>query len=763
MMYLPYNRPRFPLFAINSLPSAAKLKRAISQAFVCYDQFCDELLQYQQRWTDWVFDQGFAETIEDVALVFQIEPCLHGPRTGTLEVLRPRRTQVFIYTSYRRLCHFVKNRCIAQPGDAVLACMIPPYVSDLSLQEMSRAHNSFCPGSCTTIADVQCFIAIQLSSLFVDEGTCDLHGRNGLKTTGRFFRRPAECFSRYDIVAVGPVLFHNALDKPANYNENLSCFDLRYDYQVFLHERDAHDCVGHYPEGTPLPSVAIVGGGLSGLVAATELLNAGVREIALFDPIDEVGSLGVSPMPNGDAHQVLTSFGVMPISGNQICLSYYLDKFRIPSSLRFPCAGSDHTALYFRNKRYEWPAGQAPPGVLQRVCAGWEKLLYHGCERNGRRLIAPMDIFSMLKGRRYNEASEARWAWLREFSNFTFHAALVEIFSCGVESPGGAAWQITQDFEVFGIMRLGGRRISSCYTLLFSTILDWIINGYEEDQHISVGGVHLLQALMRIEIFKRKAGLCFDPLREVAKEGGKVKVCMRDGRSRVFDQVIIGGRAGSVSTNITPVSHATCVGYDIGPPAGNSSATVNAALFMITKQKFWLDADIPALIWTDGLVRELCCIDIESPSGEGLVIFHYEMSDYLSRPIRSDEKKRRCLELVRELAAAFPELACHLVPVNEDYEGYVFDGHLTDGFKASLWRENSLKKCQYIQDLPVDKSPLMEDGGICLIGSNDCVNGASLEEQVKTGIITACAVIHSTGGTLSSLHPLDWNKIYFPA
>ncbi|MCZ7445549.1 MULTISPECIES: FAD-dependent oxidoreductase [Rhizobium/Agrobacterium group] len=762
MMDLPYNRPRFPPFAITGLPSAAKLKRAISRAFVCYDQFCDELLQYQQRWTDWVFDHGFAEAIEDMALVFQIEPCLHGPRTGTLEVLRSCRTKVFIYTSYRRLRHFVENQCIAQPGDAVLACMIPPYVSDLSLQEMSRAHNSFCPGSHTSIADVQCFIAIQLSSLFVEEGTCDVHGRNGLKTTCRFFRRPAECFSRYDIVAIGSVLFHNALHQPANYNEDLSCFDLRYDYQVFLHERDANDGVGHYPEGTPLPSVAIVGGGLSGLVAAAELLDAGVREIALFTPVDEVRSLGVSPMSNGDARQVLTSFGVMPISGNQVCLSYYLDKFRIPSSLRFPCAGNDHTALYFRKKRYEWPAGQAPPGEFQRISAGWEKLLYHGCERNGRRLIAPMDIFSMLRGRRYEEASEARRAWLREFDNFTFHAALVEIFSCGVESPGGAAWQTT-DFAAFGMMRLGGGRVSSCYTLLFSTVLDWIINGYEEDQYISVGGVHLLQALMRIEIFKRKVGFHFDPLRGLAKEGGKVKVCMKDGRSRVFDQVIIGGRGGPDATNITPVSHVTCVGYDIEAPAGNSSATVNAALFMITKQKFWLDDDIPALIWTDGLVRELCCIDIESPSGEGLVIFHYEMNDYLSRPFQSDEKKRRCLDLVRELAAVFPELACHLVPVNEDYEEYVFDGHLKDGFRASLWRENSLKKCQYSQDPHMYDSPLMEHGAVCQIDSKDCVNGALFEEQVKTGIITACTVIRSTGGTLSSLHPLDWNKIYFPA
>ncbi|QRM41744.1 hypothetical protein F3X89_28295 (plasmid) [Rhizobium rhizogenes] len=761
MMDLPYQRPRFTPFAVTHPRSGVNLNRAISQAFVCYDQFCERLLRYQQSWTDWVFDHGFAEAIEDVALVFQVAPCLHGPRIGALEVLIPRRTQVFIYMSNNQLQRFVAHQCIAQLGDAVLACMIPPYASDLSLQEMARAHNRFCPGSYTRSADVQCFIAIQLSSRFVEEGTCNVHGRNGLKRTCRFFRRPAEFFSRYDIVAIGPVLFHDELDCPANCNEPLSCFDLRYDYQVFLQECDAHDGVGHYPEGAPLPSVAIVGGGLSGLVAATELLGAGVKEITLFDTVDEIRSFGASPMPNGDAHQALTSFGVMPFSANQLCLSYYLDKFRIPSSLRFPCAGNDHTALYFRQKRYAWHAGQAPPGIFQRVHVGWKTLLYQGCERNGRRLMAPMDISFMLKERRRDEASEARQLWLREFGKFTFHAVLVEIFSCGNSSPGGKAWQTPHDFEAFGILRLGYGRVSSYYNVLFSTILDWIINGYEEDQHLSIGGVQLLQALMRIEIFQKshaKARLCFDPVRGIAKEGGRLKVCLKHGHSRVFDQVIIGGSAEAATVDNRLAGDETSFSYNIEPAVGNSSAAVNSALFMVTKQKFWVNSGIPAVIWTDGLVRELCCIDIESPAGEGLVVFHYALDDYLSRPIEHHDKKGRCLELVRELAAAFPELACHLVPVNEDYERYVFDDHLTDGFKGALWRENSLEKGQYIQDLPGNNFPIGDHGGAYLIDRDDCVTGASFEEQVKAGIKAACAVIRSTGGTLSSLQPVDWNK-----
>lgn len=625
LMDLPYRRPCFPPFAITNPPSAIKLARAISQSFACYAQFCKQLLQYQQRWTDWVFDEGFAEIIEDVVLVFQIAPCLHGPRLGELEVLIPRHTQVFIYTSSSRLRWFLENQCIARRGETVLACMIPPYMSDLSLQEMARVHNEIFPGSYMTSADVQCFIAIQLSSLFVEERTCILHGRNGLERTCRFFRRPAGFFSRYDIVAIGPVLFHDELNRAEISDAPPCCFDPWYNHQVFLQESEAHDGVGHYPEGTPLPSVAIVGGGLSGLVAAIELLGTGVRNITLFDTVDEIRNIGAPPPVPIGVQEALTSFGVMPFSDNQVCLSYYLDKFRIPSSLRFPRADNDHTALYFRQKCYIWLAGQDPPGLFQRVYVGWKTLLCQGCERNGRRLVAPMEISSMLEGGRHYEAREAWLAWLTEFGHFTFRAALVEIFTCGDSPPGGEAWG-PDDFEAFGIIRLGCGRVSSLYQhLLFSTILGWIISGYEEDQYLSIGGIQLLQARMRIEIFQKSQGetrLCFDPVWGIAKQKGKFKVCLKDQQSLFFDRVILGGNAGAVSVETRLTGDKISFSYDGARAVDYSSTARNSALFMVTKQKFWVNADIPAMIWTDGLVRELCCIDIESPAGEGLVVFH---------------------------------------------------------------------------------------------------------------------------------------------
>lgn len=121
-------------------------------------------------------------------------------------------------------------------------------------------------------------------------------------------------------------------------------------------------------------------------------------------------------------------------------------------------------------------------------------------------------------------------------------------------------------------------------------------------------------------------------------------------------------------------------------------------------------------------------------------------------------KKRRCLELVREVSTAFPQLALPLVPVDENYERYVFDGHLMDSLRETSWKGSSPENGQYFQDLLPGANSTEQDVGACFIDREYCVTGASCEEYVEAGIKVACAIVRSTGGTLSSFNPLDWCK-----
>lgn len=197
-----------------------------------------------------------------------------------------------------------------------------------------------------------------------------MRARNNSDRTCRFSRRPGDLSSQYDIVAIGPVSFYDVLNRVAISDRPACCLDMLCDYEIFLQESEVHNGIGRYPKCAPLLSVAIMGEGLSSFVAATELLRSGITNITLFDSCDEMRNIRVLPMQHGEVLRLLNSFGVMPFSANQTCLSYYLDKFRVVCDARFPRAGENHTVLYYGGECHKWPAGEAPPSIFQRSYAG---------------------------------------------------------------------------------------------------------------------------------------------------------------------------------------------------------------------------------------------------------------------------------------------------------------------------------------------------------------------------------------------------------
>lgn len=753
----PYKRPYFSAFAITNRLNPRKLRRAIFTAFACYAEFCKNLLQCQQHWMGEVLDCGSAKAIEDAPLEFHIAPCLHGPQSDEWEVLPSRQTPAFIYMSYGRMKWFVRNGCIAPPGDPVLACMIPPYANDISLKEIARAHDQVCPGSYTTTASVEWFVAIQLSSRFAEERSCKVRARNNSDRTCRFSRRPGDLSSQYDIVAIGPVSFYDELSRAAISDRPACCLDMLCDYEVFLEESEVHDGIGRYPKCAPLLSVAIVGGGLSGFVAAAELLRSGITDITLFGSCDEVRNIGVLPMQHDEVLHLLNSFGVMPFSANHICLSYYLDKFRMVSDVRFPRAGKDHAVLYYGGECHKWPAGEAPPSIFQRSYAGWKALLCEGCERNGKQLIAPMKIACMLKEQRFDEAYNAWWAWLKEFDQLTFHAALKEIFTGGAPAPGGERWQEPGDFELFGMLRFGFGRASFCYhRLRFTKILEWTINGYEEDQQLIIGGLRVLQARMRSEIFQKSqaaARMCSDPVHEICQEKGKFKIFLKNDQSHLFDRVITSGNNGKMYIFPHSAGNQTAFSDDIPQVIGNSPAGITSGLLIVTKDWFWTGTNFPVVVWTKEVVRELYCFEVESLQGLGLVLLRYASKDDPCLQTQTDDKKQRCLALVRELAAVFPDFAEHLVPLNGDYDQYVFHHHPADD-PGSIPSKLSLSYDENLRNKILDANRA-GDRGIGVAESDYFFTGAWGEDDIQAGLKLACSMVQSTGGTLARFNPLD--------
>ncbi|UIA83325.1 NAD(P)/FAD-dependent oxidoreductase [Erwinia tracheiphila] len=70
------------------------------------------------------------------------------------------------------------------------------------------------------------------------------------------------------------------------YRQILTCFTT---ITPFLQQSVAEGSIGFSPARFTPSRVAIIGGGISGLIAATELLRAGVSDVTLFETHDRLG------------------------------------------------------------------------------------------------------------------------------------------------------------------------------------------------------------------------------------------------------------------------------------------------------------------------------------------------------------------------------------------------------------------------------------------------------------------------------------------
>ncbi len=99
-----------------------------------------------------------------------------------------------------------------------------------------------------------------------------------------------------------------------------SCVDLLYDYAPFLQCCEAEGGIGCFPPGISTPRVAIVGAGISGLVAATELLRAGVNDITLFEARDSrIGGRVWSQTFDSRYPHLIAEMGAMRFPSSETC------------------------------------------------------------------------------------------------------------------------------------------------------------------------------------------------------------------------------------------------------------------------------------------------------------------------------------------------------------------------------------------------------------------------------------------------------------
>ena len=152
---------------------------------------------------------------------------------------------------------------------------------------------------------------------------------------------------------------HTAFNGVRRYKKDETAFvpdtmiDVLYNYDAFLNKAPQMTTTSTTLTGK---TVAVIGGGVAGLISTLELLKCGAA-VDLYEASDRLGGRMRSVYPNGTNTADVFELGCMRFPPTSKTLFHYFDELGIKTSPNFPDPGSYGTnaQLYYQNKSIPWP------------------------------------------------------------------------------------------------------------------------------------------------------------------------------------------------------------------------------------------------------------------------------------------------------------------------------------------------------------------------------------------------------------------------
>ena len=561
-----------------------------------------------------------------------------------------------------------------------------------------------------------------------------------------------------------------------------SFIDTLYKYQDFL---QVDEPIASFAATTnPVPEVAIIGAGTAGMVAAYELLRAGVRP-TIFEATDRIGGRHWSRRfkdKNGKDAPLWAEMGAMRVPASHYAFWHYADQFGAQTG-EFPDPGKVPTLIYYKNQTYQWNQGQPPPDPFSKIGSDFENFVGPA--------LGP--IWTTWKKNPSMQNSDLVSAWqkcLDQYGNMTMFDVIRSI-------PG---WG-TDQFDAFSALGVGSGGFGNLlYSVSYMELLRHMINRWDyeqllitgwhdKDKKVTFDGINgltkqlyqqpitspdgrtvSLRFLRRVRFNAKVTRIESDP------SAKQLKVHWLDKKTGIendksFAAVIVATstRAMEIDMGLTlpATPNADVTSADVKNAIRNMHLMGASKMFIRTKSKFWLDENgkplqnIPQTIQTDELPRQVYCIDYPHTK-EGVVLISYAWEDDSTKLAALSPVKRFKIfkAILMEICPAFAE---KLIPVGGARGIYNIDWQNTEHFygavKVQLAGQESSLHDAYYQFLSV-LDPT-NDKGVYLAG--DCISWAGqwAEGAVQTGINAACAAAKHLGRTMRENSPLTQNPQLF--
>lgn len=508
--------------------------------------------------------------------------------------------------------------------------------------------------------------------------------------------------------------------------------------------------LGSVPESAYGTEVAVIGGGLAGMVTAYELMRIGLKPIVYES--DQIGGRMRSVKFEGHPG-VVAEMGAMRFPPSSTALFHYLDAMGLHTE-PFPNPLAEitpSTVIDLKGVSYYAHSLDDLPSVFGEVARAWQRTLEQYAE------LVPLQ-----RAIRARDTHEIKRLWneiVVRLDDQTFYGFLAE-------SEHFGSFRLR---ELFGQVGFGTGGWDTDYPNSILEILRVVVTAADDHHRGIVGGAQQLpqrlwtSAATAVQSAHWPAGTTVASLNEgkpsprvteLRRVGGAMVVHDREGGVRTYQAAVVTAQSWMLLSNIEcdddllPIDHWTAV--------ERTHYMGSTKVFVLVDRPFWKDKDpltgrdIVSMTLTDRMSRGTYLLD-QGEGKPGLICLSYTWSDDSLKLLALGPVERMNI-MLRSLEGIYPgvDFRSHIIgdPVTLSWET---ERDFMGAFKANLpghYRYQERLFSHFVQD-DFDE----RHRGIFLAGDDISWTAGWAEGAIQTALNAVWGVMHHLGGGTAKTNP----------
>ncbi|GGG20349.1 tryptophan synthase subunit alpha [Rhodococcoides trifolii] len=507
--------------------------------------------------------------------------------------------------------------------------------------------------------------------------------------------------------------------------------------------------LGSIPQEMYGTEVAVIGGGLSGMVSAYELLKLGLKPV-----VYESGEIGgrMKSVPFDGYPDVVAEMGAMRFPPSSTTLFHYLDRLGLETT-PFPnplAEVTPSTVIDLKGESHYARHLDDLPGEFAEVAGAWQRTLEESSE-----------LIPLQKAIRARDAAEVKRIWndlVTRFDDTTFYGFLAT-------SPHFASFRRR---ELFGQVGFGTGGWDTDFPNSILEILRVVSTAADDHHRGIVGGSQQLPVGLwshapkntvhwpaGTSVASLNGGYTRPAVTALSRTSdGSVSVTDSSGVTTTFASAIFTAQSWMLLNNIDcdddlfPIDHWTAI--------ERTHYMGSTKVFVLVDRPFWKDTDpatgrdVMSMTLTDRLSRGTYLLD-QGEGKPGLICLSYTWSDDSLKLLPLSPGERRNL-MLKSLEEIYPgvDIRSHVIsdPVTLSWET---ERDFMGAFKANLPGHYRYQERLFSHFHQADLEP--RHRGIFVAGDDISWTAGWAEGAIQTALNAVWGVMDHLGGESSPDNP----------